>query len=431
MTWLHPIALVFGAAGVLGILVAHLVSRHRPPPSPFPTARFVAAGRPVSSTRFSRPSDMALLVLRAIAVMLLAAAFATPHRSPRKGSVARVVVVDRSRDVARIDDAVRLAKREWRDGDLLIVADSSASPPVPWRRGATVLDSIARRGVAGSLSAAIVAGVRAGVTLARTADSVELVIVTSGSGIDAATHAIREAWPGRARILTVEPSEPARRGLVGARATDGDLVVAALRLGGAVLREDEPHAVRLVRGVASSADSSWAADGHTLVIWPGEAEMERLWPRSSPDTIGAIVAAGRAVVAPFARLASPPAGAVVARWSDGLPAVTETAAGSGCIRHVGVTVPAAGDVALTFGVRALAEVLTTGCTAPGADAISAPVTAALATLAGTGPLAVSSVLSRRAPDDATPLVVRWLLVAAGLLLVAEMGLRRLPPGVPQ
>ena len=425
MTWVQPVALILGAAGVLGIVVAHLISRHRPRPSPFPTARFVAAGRPVASTRLSRPSDSALLMLRALTVMLLAAAFATPHRAPPEGSVARVVVVDRSRDVARLDDVVDHARREWREGDLLLVADSAASAPIAWRRGPTILDSLVRRDVAGSLSAAIVAGARAGVSLARTADSVELVLVTPGRGGDAATRAIREAWPGRVRVVTVTAAEPIRRRSIASRAADGDVVIAALRLDGRVLREDEPHTVRLVRGVATSADSTWAAAGHTLVVWPDDAQMERLWPSSSADTIGAVVASGRAVVAPFARGASPPVGVAVARWSDGLPAATEIALGSGCIRHVGVVVPNVGDVALTFGVRAIAEALTAGCTVPGGDAITAPIAPAIASLASNGPLASSATLTRLAPADESPPIVHWLLVVAGLLLIVEMGLRRL------
>jgi hypothetical protein len=150
------------------------------------------------------------------------------------------------------------------------------------------------------------------------------------------------------------------------------------------------------------------------------------------DTAFAVTAYGAAdgsvrpgsatVVAPMTRTAIPPAGRVVARWSDGEPAATESALGDGCVRSVAIVVPPSGDLPITSAFRRLAEQLVRPC------ASAVPwVAASDSLLAGVLPLAgrrssevSASVIGEPAPSTLTA----WLLGLALLAAFAEMFVRR-------
>ncbi len=101
MTWLLPSALVIAAAGVVAAIALHFIARSRPLAEPLPTARFVPR-RPVQArTRSFRLSDVALLVLRALAITAIGIAIAGPmFASNRRAS--RIILADRSRAVAAV-----------------------------------------------------------------------------------------------------------------------------------------------------------------------------------------------------------------------------------------------------------------------------------------------------------------------------------------
>ncbi|HYD51551.1 MAG TPA: BatA domain-containing protein [Gemmatimonadaceae bacterium] len=405
MTWLAPSLLLLGLVGALGVVAAHLLARHRPRRAVLPTARFVPSARPVAATRLSRPADRALLALRALAVLLVAAAFARPALLPRAGSVARVVLLDRSSHVADSAAARALATRALREPDRLVAFDT------------------------GSLSAGLAAAMRAGAALRHQADSIELVVVSPATPpeIDAATARLRAAWPGRIRHLRV----PAPRGdttppRATIRAAERDVLRATLAVAG-LLADDATATRRIARTAPSSGDSAWVrgAAGRVLVVWPaGDAPAG--WRRVI-DTVRAAASRGEVLVAPFARTLVPPDGAVAARWVDGQPMATERPLGAGCIRYVALDLPSAGDLALRPATQRMVLALLAPCLRAGEDAMRvAPTPAPVDWLAGDAgaPLASARALARRAPSrGASSPLVPWLLAGGALLLLVELAVR--------
>jgi hypothetical protein len=232
------------------------------------------------------------------------------------------------------------------------------------------LDSTVRMssGAPGSLSAALVAAIRAARRLERERDSVEIVVVSpfAAGEVDAATSSVRSVWTGpvrRVRVVTV-PASAAVTAVPELRGDANDGVVAAVTLNGAVVGGER---VRVVRDSLSSSDSAAARAGRTVVLWPRSGGAQ--WAsRPRADTAMAVTVAdlglgqpNATVVAMFRRAWNSPEGRVVARWADGEPAATEATLGSGCIRSVAVEVPSAGDLALTPSFRRFARRMTEPC----------------------------------------------------------------------
>ncbi len=115
MKFLFPLALLI-AVGVVGPIVAHLLRRRKPEEQPFPPARLVPTAPPLARRR-ANLEDRPLLLLRALAVALLAMLAASPLvrcsslSLDRRGgsSVALVLVIDDSMSMraALADDARR------------------------------------------------------------------------------------------------------------------------------------------------------------------------------------------------------------------------------------------------------------------------------------------------------------------------------------
>ena len=78
-----------------------------------------------------RPTDLVLLAVRALALLLIGAAFARPVRAPAAGAVARIFLVDRSRAVADPAEARDSVRRLGRAADVVVAFDSAAARPVP------------------------------------------------------------------------------------------------------------------------------------------------------------------------------------------------------------------------------------------------------------------------------------------------------------
>ena len=162
-----------------------------------------------------------------------------------------------------------------------------------------------------------------------------------------------------------------------------------------------------------------------MVVWP-DSGVPPGWTAGTPDTVGAVMAGGVVVVAPFlrqlSRVAERRGDLVVARWVDGEPAAVETALGQGCIRTVTITVPRAGDLVLDPRFGRLVSALTEPC---GGAANYRPLDpVARARLAGNDRL-LRTAAAGIVPAErmATPWS-RWLLLAALLLMGLEAVARR-------
>jgi len=128
VTFLAPWAL-WVAAGVSAVVIGlHVLASRNPRVTPLPTARFVPDVPLRATARALRLSDVALLLLRVAAVMLVGLAFARPELTRARRAIGRVVLVDVSRSVASPGEAVDSAARLLARGDVLISFDSSAHP---------------------------------------------------------------------------------------------------------------------------------------------------------------------------------------------------------------------------------------------------------------------------------------------------------------
>ncbi len=362
MTLLAPLAFALGVVAAGVIVALHLLTTRRPPPQPLPTARFVplAEARAVARTR--RPTDLLLLALRIAALLLIATAFARPVPDAPGPRVRSIVALDLSSAIASPTEVVARAREALADGSALIVFDSVARAVPLDSLDALVLSEGPRAPVA-NLSPAFVAARDVARIVARGADSLRLVVVSAflESGRDAATGAWRDAWPGRVELVRVE------------RAAAGD---------------------------------------SARLVWPDSAGDAR------PDAVHIAGAGGVTLVAPLARHPVPE-GRVVARWRDGSPAATETSDADGCVRHVGVGVPSAGDLVLRPPYARFVAALRAPCGGAGATAIPDSV---LTALSGEGPLAPARALADAAGGE-SPLAA-LLLALALLALGAEWWLRR-------
>lgn len=445
MTFLAPWALWL-AAGVSAVVIGlHVLASRNPRVTPLPTTRFVPDVPLRATARALRLSDVPLLLLRVAAVMLVGLAFARPELTRARRAIGRVVLADVSRSVASPRETLDSAARLLARGDVLISFDSSAHPV---RGGGAdslhaALVNAAGSRPRGSLSLALAAAMRASSALRTDADSVELVLVSpmAAEELDAATSAIRAAWPGRLRLVRVAA---AGRGTVGARhvevinappddpvrATASLLGVGAATTSGTVSASSagvvnaDAALARIDRGPASATDTAWAHDrAHVLVRWPSALDSLGATARARSDTAGAIFVddgAPTVVVSAFPRTAEPAPGRVVARWADGQAAATERAAGEGCIRDVAIPLPRPGDLALRESTRKLVAALVSPC--GGSIDITPAGDSVLARLRGAGPLVATHALETRTAPPGH--LATWLLSAAFALLLLEPLLRR-------
>jgi hypothetical protein len=416
MSFLAPWLLVAGLVSALGVVALHLLTTRRPPPAPLPTARFVPESEVRAVARARRPTDLLLLALRAIALLAIGAAFARPVLDAPGPTVRTIVALEWTRAVADTGEALRAARAEIGEGGAVLVFDTAVRelPAADSLRGLSA-PTVAQAALSPVFPAALSAAER----IARGADSVRLVLVTtmSAGALDAATHALRDAWPGRVEVVSlnaVVDTASASRITLRSALADDPLAPALDRVRAA----RGAHEVRAVRGEMSEADRRWLDEraGRVLLLWPALADSV------APDALSAFSAFGTAtLVAPLQRatLTSRPLDFVIARWRDGAPAAVERAAGRGCIREIGVRLPLAGDLTLRESFAAVLDRFAEPC----GGARTAPLDSAAAEfLARPGALATASALVQRTAGNRTlPLL---LLAAAALLLGVEQLLRR-------
>jgi aerotolerance regulator-like protein len=422
MSWLAPSFLAWDAVALAVLAALHLLARRRPPPEHFPTARFVPARALRLTARGIAPSDLLLFLVRALALVAIASAFAGPLVRHPHASVRRVVVADVSRAVAQLRetrDSVRLA---LRDGDVLLLFDSTARVAA-----GPQLDSLTTAMVRGSLSTALLAASRAASSLAASADSLDLVIVSPlvEEELDDATLLTRDAWPGRARLVRVAASRDTLSHALEVEAGDEPLL-AAFRLRGP---RGAAAAVRVRRSVPNGADSGWAhLAGHVLVHWPRTSLVDTNagWRRRARvDIVGGVEAGSAVVVAPLVRRWQLD-GRIVARWVDGEAAAVEHSVGEGCIRDVGIGIDPASDAPLRPEFSRLASALLAPC--GGRRSWRAAPDSVLTRLAGVGALAPAQSFGHGAAAR-SPWTL-WLVVAAFSLLLLEWAVRRSRVSVP-
>lgn len=223
MSFLAPGFLLAAGLASLVVIGLHLLSTHDPKLEPLPTARFVPEVLVRATATTVRPTDLWLLLLRVALVLLFGAALARPVVTPPHSPVARIVAVDVSRAVGRPAELADSSRRYLAGASTVILFDSTArvvsrgaadslSAPASTSAPASKSVPAPKRTPAparqGSLSAALVAALRAAALLREGADSLELVVVSpfAVEEHDAATDALRALWPGRLTTVAVTPA---------------------------------------------------------------------------------------------------------------------------------------------------------------------------------------------------------------------------------
>lgn len=411
MSFLAPWMFVAGVMAAVGVVALHLLSTRRPPAQPLPTARFVPESDVRAVARTSKPTDLLLLALRALAVLLIGLAFAQPIPDAPGPRVRSVVALEWTTALADVESVRATALARLAEGDALVVFDTAARVIAVSELAALPLPTVRRA----SLSPMLVAARDAAAEIARGADSLRLVIVSAmpTDGVDAATGALRGGWPGRIEVVAIAGTVDSARApaveLIPASADDP--LAPALR---ALDASRGAHSVRIRRNAPTASDTAWLASTPAAVLIH--------WPREFTDSLtpdGVLVADGSAgtLVAPLARLAVAE-GRVLARWRDGSPAATERSVGAGCVRDVGIGLSEAGDLTLRAPFVQVLHALMAPCGGARSIAMS---DSAQRVFAGAGALASASALRDEA-QQRSPLTL-WLLVAALGLLVAEQVLR--------
>lgn len=375
MNFMAPGFLTTAVVAAMGVVALHFIVTRRARSVVLPTARFVPDVPIAASTRSVQFSDLLLLAVRVLVILLAGAALARPVFPPQREQVARVIIADVSGSPASLSEVRDSVRGLFRRGDALIAFDTAARAVA----GPDSIVTAVRAASPGSLSAGLVAALHAGSRVRDGSDSVELVIVSplAAAERDRATDAIRAQWPGRARLVRVTPAATSTTSALPAQEVS----------------------------FASASRPAFAV------------------ARRHIDTVGAVVADGNVVVAPFERrwrfvAESLSHARVIARWVDGEPAAIERDVASVCKQSVAVPVDSSGDMMLRPGFIQFRASLSTSCQ----TVVSAPDTSLARTLAGSGPLARSAQFLP-APDIASPLA-RWLAALAIVLAIVEMVLRQ-------
>jgi hypothetical protein len=405
MTFLAPGFFVASLAVAAVMVALHFIVTRQPRAAILPTARFVPDTPATTVAPARRASDLVLMLLRVLTVLAAGAGLAKPVVMPTRGAEARVILVDVSRsarDSIAIRDSVGAL---YRDGDAIVLFDSSAR--MVTGNVSDTLGGIAPTGRRGTLSAALIAALRAGSNLRDRADSLELVIVSpfAREEFDAATDSIRSLWPGRARLVRV-----------GTPAADTSSVAGTLEIRAAA---DDP--LRITVGLARVPGTR----DRIQLDWPAASRPSFAVEREQRDTVGGVVARESAVVSTFDRRWAFPADSlrgaeVLARWVDGEPAAIEKPDGLGCLRSVAIPVSPVGDFVIRKDFVQFVSSLSGACAATTSLAPAHPDD--VAKLERTGGLAAREAFQPL--TDARSDLAPWLLALALAAATAELFVRR-------
>lgn len=441
----QPLYMLVAGAAAIVVVALHLLAWRRPTPVRFPTARFVPPSAVRAVSRALRPSDLLLLAVRVLALLLAGLALARPAVTASPRGAARVLVIDASRRVTSVQAAIDSAR-----------AHAGGADELSWVRVDSVArvyaDSVpdARSTARGALGAGMVAAVREALRLARTRDSVEIVVVSpfAAESWSAAMPRLRAEWGGALRVVRM----PIAQGDAGAGAALRARAAAVLPplddpIGAAfaLAIDSAVPAIRVTREAPTAGDSAWARGGGVLVWWPRASAGDGARSGTSAATadVAILASAWGSVAGHFAPLdRATPAGEAILRWSDGAVAASEHPLANGCMRTVAVSVPESGDEVLRPGFVRLVRSLAEPCGGGGAFAVPDSVLADWAAGAGmdAGASAVNASVTEVRPRtgeagagvrarDAesrphSPTITRALLLAVALLLLLEWWLRR-------
>lgn len=412
MSFVSPWMFAAGIAAALGVLALHLLSTRRPTASMLPTARFVPESDVRAVARTSKPTDLLLLVLRALAVLLIGLGFAQPLPDAPGPSVRTVLALEWTTALTDVEAARNAARARLAEGDALVMFDTAARLVDVSELDAMAIPTVRRA----ALSPMYIAARDAARSIARGADSLRLVVVSaySADASDAATPLLAASWPGRIeRVVLPAIADTAVAPAVQLLPADAnDPLTPALA---ALPRARGAHRVRVQRQNITAADSAWLAE------YPGAVLIH--WPRRFTDSVtadGVALNDGSTLVAPLARMRVAE-GSVIARWRDGAAVATEYRVGNSCVRSVGVGMPESGDLTLRAPFAHFLSGLVSACGGRRAPADSLA--------SDTRPLASASILVRDG-NERSPLTP-WLLAAALILLVVEQFLRRRLPKAAQ
>lgn len=451
MTFLAPGFFIASLAVAAAIVALHFIVTRQPRAGILPTARFVPDMHATTVAPAKRPSDLLLLLLRALVVLAAGTALAKPVLTSSRGAEARVILVDVSRS-ARDPIATRdSVGAYYRSGDAVVAFDSSAR--VVTGNVEDTLGALRLTSKRGNLSAALIAALRAGSSLRDRADSLELVIVSpfGKEELDAATDTIRKLWPGKAQLVSVSGTVPELADVTGeleitAEPTDPLTVTVALarnraagnarRAAGNARREtgnarrptangqrETDNAARIDRRSIQAPPASQGSG--PLIEWPSDSRPRGAVPRAVRDTIGGVLSSDALVVAAFDRRWSFPQDSlrnaeVIARWADGEPAAIEKPNRAGCVRSVAIPVSPVGDFVIRNDFVRLVAALSRPCSQITSLIPADP--AVVANLEGAGGLAPREALQPL--TDTRSDLAPWLLAFALAAAIAELFVRR-------
>ena len=426
--WIFGVAL----AAALAITALHLLSVRQPRTILLPTARFIPERHARAVARQAKPNDVALLLLRVIALLAAGAALAGARCSTRGAGVSSIIVIDRA---LRADSAALVSRIEAAasTGDTAKVV----RPTLLWVHGVSDDPGVA-------IAAAIresARQVQANASLTQLSLTVVMPeAVRSRRGWDA----WRSQWPARIHLVPAERAAPfdtsasARlapgtvRVLRAGTSPGMDVVEAAYASRGAVgaraLQADVPD-VLVHRG-----NTDDAARARVTVLWPVNG-VPAGW-RAAPvqDSVDAVVAADIALVAPWVRTALPPVLSdslrAIVWWSDGVAVAVERTRGVSCVREVALAVAERSDLLLSPAADGLLQALRAPCGGRGVPAPREPS----GTSGGVAPSVYAPASTFRESGSGSrttrPVWLAAALLALALVaLLAEQVVRRGSTGV--
>ncbi len=421
-------------AAVGGVVLAHLLSVRQPRALRLPTARFIPDRAVRAVSRASSPRDVLLLLVRVLLLLCIGVALAGVSWTGARVPVRTLIAVEGRAlshgDSTALADVLQRAASEYAPVSAIVVGDTVVDVTDP-SRVLALMDSVLRvpRTTAPStLAATLLRARRAAPRLADGADSVRFVLVSLERAdlTTAALDPIRATWPGTI-VRRAIPRKTTRQDSttdplqIAVRAAGDDVVSAAV----AQWPDMASHRTFVIRDSMTPSDSAAAQAGAAIVVWTSDRVPPR-WIALSDSVetqVSAVIAGGRALVAPLVRTARAPDNAhALLWWPDGSAAATEEALGRGCVRWVGFAAPN-GDALLSADAQVVLSALSRECgTAVGMAAAPALDPALLSRMTGAGALASRASLGVSPPPALSPFTP-WLLLAALVLLVVETALR--------
>ncbi|WP_309672786.1 BatA domain-containing protein [Gemmatimonas sp.] len=421
--WIFGVAL----AAALTITALHFLSVRQPRVLLLPTARFVPERDARAVARHAKPSDVLLLLLRVIALLAAGSALAGARCDAQSARTSQLIVID----AAWRADSVALLSRAMSAAAVDSVA-ALELPVVLWVNG-----------VSNDPGVAIAAAIRESASQAHADPSLAALsltvvmpeLVRSRRGWDA----WRNQWPARIRVVRPVHAGATDTGamagaafgrvrVMSAATTVGTDVVAAAYASRGVSALRTPGA-DVDDVVVRRETTDDATNARVTVLWPVSG-VPAGWRAALPaDSVGALVATGVALVAPWVRTALPPALSdsvrAIAWWSDGVAAAVERTRGTSCVREVAIAVAPASDLLLSPTADGVLRALRAPC---GGIGVPAPKESA-----GTSGVAAATMQASASRFRALNVTARttqpaWLatalLVMAFVALLAEHVVRR-------